>query len=76
MLIKASLNLIYGVYRGTRNIEQLIRQAKIDVLGMSFEKNQNTIHGIDVAFHEFGLNYGLRDETVSRVMRSKKRKLY
>jgi hypothetical protein len=59
----------YNIYKGTQSIDQLIRQAEIDVLGINFEEEQITIYAIDVAFHEFGLNYGSREETVTRVIK-------
>lgn len=42
-------------------------QAEIDILGVYFQKDISNIYAIDVAFHEAGLNYGSRNETVSRV---------
>lgn len=59
----------YDIYKGTKSIEQLIGQAEIDVIGINFEENQNHIYAIDVAFHEAGLNYGSKNETVARVIK-------
>ncbi len=58
----------YNIYKGNSSIDQLIRQAEIDVLGVNFEEHQNTIYAVDVAFHEFGLNYGTKEQTVTRVI--------
>jgi hypothetical protein len=59
----------YDIYKGNRSLDQLISQAEIDVMGISYEENQNHIYAIDVAFHEAGLNYGSKDETVTRVIK-------
>lgn len=59
----------YDIYKGNKSIDQLIGQAEIDVIGISFEENQNHLYAIDVAFHEAGLNYGSKDETVTRVIK-------
>lgn len=39
------------------------------MLGIHFEDNRIQICAIDVAFHEAGLNYGSKDETVARVIK-------
>jgi hypothetical protein len=57
----------YDIYKGNSGIAQILTQAEIDVLGISFENNEKHVYAIDVAFHEAGLNYGLKDETVARV---------
>lgn len=44
-------------------------QAEVDVLGISMEEQGNHIYAIDVAFHEAGLNYRSKDETVTRVIK-------
>jgi hypothetical protein len=49
------------------SFSQLIKQAEIDVLGLN--TTENSIFGIDVAFHEAGLNYSGIDETANRVMK-------
>ena len=59
----------YDIYKGNRSLAQLIGQAEIDVMGISYEENQSHIYAIDVAFHEAGLNYGSKDETVTRVIK-------
>ncbi|MDO9535237.1 MAG: hypothetical protein Q7J85_07895 [Bacillota bacterium] len=50
-------------------IHQLISQAEIDVIGISFDESNKHIYAIDVAFHEAGLNYGSKEETVTRVIK-------
>lgn len=44
-------------------------QAEVDVLGVSMDNQDKKIYAIDVAFHEAGLNYGSKDETVVRVIK-------
>lgn len=59
----------YDIYKKTSSLEQLLAQAEIDVLGVNFSEDGNRIYAIDVAFHEAGLNYGSKDETVARVIK-------
>ena len=59
----------YEIYKKNTSFEQLIQQAEIDVLGVSYERDAHYIYAIDVAFHEAGLNYGSKDETVMRVVK-------
>lgn len=44
-----------SVFKKTRDCAQFLRQAEIDVVGV---EQDGSIHAIDVAFHEAGLNYG------------------
>lgn len=44
-----------SVFKGTRDSGQFLRQAEVDVVGVG---QDGSIHAIDVAFHEAGLNYG------------------
>ncbi len=59
----------YDLYKGTKSIDQLIGQAEIDVVGISYDDQHPYVYGIDVAFHEAGLNYGSKDETVARIIK-------
>jgi hypothetical protein len=59
----------YEIYKGTTSLDQLISQAEIDVVGISFSEGQQELYAIDVAFHEAGLNYRSKDETVIRVIK-------
>lgn len=60
----------YNLYKGTKSLNQLIGQAEIDVLGINYEhEGRSQIFAVDVAFHEAGLNYGSREETVTRVIK-------
>lgn len=58
----------YGVYKNN-SLSQLLLQAEVDVLGISMSDNEIKVFAIDVAFHEGGLNYGDRKETVMRVIK-------
>lgn len=59
----------YDLYKGNSGIDQVIAQAEIDVMGISFDEDDQHIYAIDVAFHEAGLNYGTKEETVTRVIK-------
>ena len=49
---------------------QIIKQSEIDALGFELSGNKiSSAYAIDVAFHEGGLNYGTREETVCRVVK-------
>lgn len=50
-------------------LDQFFKQAEVDVLGISLTENGSSVYAVDVAFHEAGLNYGLRVETVARVVK-------
>jgi len=49
------------------SFNQLIKQAEIDILGLN--SDENSIYGIDIAFHSAGINYGDSQETASRIMK-------
>lgn len=57
----------YTVFR-TRSLSQLITQAEIDALGVALSETGLHVFAVDVAFHESGLNYGDRTETVTRIL--------
>ena len=48
-------------------LDQLIKQAEIDVLGLSVSDGTPYYYAIDVAYHESGLNYGSKEETIERI---------
>lgn len=60
------------VFKGTRNVDQFLKQAEIDVLGVG---QNGSVHALDVAFHEAGLNYGGDEGTRTRVMKKVLRSL-
>lgn len=55
-----------GIFKNS-SFDQLIKQAEIDVLGINTA--EQTIYGIDVAFHSAGLNYGNKTETAFRIIK-------
>jgi hypothetical protein len=62
----------YGLdlFKKNSSIGQLLQQGEIDALGIEIDSGvvQN-IYAIDVAFHESGLNYGSKEETITRVIK-------
>lgn len=59
----------YDIYKGNKSLDQLLGQAEVDGIGINYDERQSHIYGIDVAFHEAGLNYGSKEETVARVIK-------
>jgi hypothetical protein len=55
-----------GIFKNS-SFDQLIKQAEIDVLGINTA--EETVYGIDVAFHSAGLNYGSKIETAFRIIK-------
>lgn len=60
--------LSYNVFKKNSSMSQIIQQGECDVLGISVGKEGNAFYTVDVAFHEAGLNYGSKDETVMKVI--------
>jgi len=58
----------YGIYK-KNSLSQLLMQAEADAVGICITNDGIEVHVIDVAFHESGLNYGDRQETVTRVIK-------
>jgi hypothetical protein len=58
----------FVIYKNN-SLDQLVQQAEVDVIGLSFASEGCSIYAIDVAFHGAGLNYGDRETTVSRVVK-------
>jgi hypothetical protein len=51
------------------SFQQFIRQAEIDVLGLRFGDAGPAAVAVDSAFHEAGVQYGDRQETVGRILK-------
>lgn len=58
-----------SIFKGTKSVDQLLKQAEIDALGISISDNIKTIHCVDIAFHEAQLNYGSTEETICRIIK-------
>ena len=58
--------IFIGIFKNS-SFDQLVKQAEIDVLGINTA--ENTIYGIDVAFHSSGINYGSNTETAFRIIK-------
>jgi hypothetical protein len=58
----------YGIYKNN-SFSQLLAQAEVDAVGICMADSGIEVYAVDVAFHESGLNYGDRKETVSRVIK-------
>jgi len=59
----------YSIFKQNTSTSQLLKQAEIDVLGIKFDNTSKHIYAVDVAFHENGLNYGSKEETISRILK-------
>ena len=60
------------VFGKTKNVGQFLKQAEIDVLGVG---QNGSVHALDVAFHQAGLNYGGDEETRTRVLKKSLRSM-
>lgn len=58
----------YQIFKKNSSMQQIINQGECDVIGISFDKEDMSYYAVDVAFHENGLNYGSREETVMKVI--------
>ena len=59
----------YDLFKKSRSVRQIIRQAEVDVVGVCLAERGGKITAVDVAFHKDGLGYGKsRKETVEKVM--------
>ena len=62
------INYGYKVFKKNVSLTQIIQQGECDVLGISMQNGSPVYYAVDVAFHESGLNYGTKDETVMKVI--------
>jgi hypothetical protein len=59
-----------NIYKNTTSHLQFMQQGEIDVLGMEIQTGSvANIYGVDVAFHEAGLNYGSSIGTLERIIK-------
>lgn len=60
----------YDLFKKNCSIRQILQQGEIDVLGIELVKSSfKEIYVVDIAFHENGLNYGSKNETIGRVLK-------
>ncbi len=59
----------YDIFKKNSNMDQFFKQAEIDVVGIAQQSNETTIYLADVAFHEYGLNYGSTAVTIARILK-------
>lgn len=57
-----------GLFKKTASVDQLLRQGECDVFGMNFNNGDHKYYAADVAYHEQGLNYGSKNETIMKVI--------
>lgn len=59
----------YNIYNKEGSYFTLLKQAEIDLVGICISENgaEIKIYAVDVAFHENGLNYGSKQETIETV---------
>lgn len=57
----------YDIFKGC-SMEQFIKQAEIDAIGISFSQSAQSIFAVDVAYHEAGLNYGDKSKTLTKII--------
>lgn len=58
----------FAIFRGI-SLDQTLKQAEIDVIGIHYSDQQPLIYAIDVAFHEGGLIYGQKGDTGKQVIK-------
>jgi len=58
----------FSIFRGI-SLEQTLKQAEVDVIGVHYSDQQPTIYAVDVAFHEGGLIYGKKGDTGKQVIK-------
>ena len=63
-----SENYNYHIFKKNSSMSQIIQQGECDVVGVAFNGDEKSFYAVDVAFHEAGLNYGTREETVMKVI--------
>lgn len=56
------------LFKKTTSLGQLLKQGECDVLGTTVQAGIPSYCAVDVAFHENGLNYGSKQETILKVV--------
>ena len=58
----------YKIYKKNSSLSQIIQQGECDAVGISLQDGEMKVYAVDVAFHENGLNYGTREQTVMKII--------
>lgn len=58
----------YQIFKKNASLGQLLQQGECDLIGYAANGGKFDVCAVDVAFHEFGLQYGSRQETVSKIL--------
>lgn len=58
----------YKIFKQNSSLSQIIQQAECDAIGIAIQDDTQHYYAVDVAFHEAGLCYGSKDETVMKVI--------
>ena len=58
----------YKIFKHNSSLSQIIQQAECDAVGIAIQDEGPYYYAVDVAFHEAGLCYGSKDETVMKVI--------
>lgn len=68
--LNAHFTSVTGVklFKKTASLGQLLKQGECDVLGITVQAGVPGYCAVDVAFHENGLNYGSKQETILKVV--------
>jgi len=60
----------FKIFKNNKSYLQLLLQGELDAFGLQIEDGIITnMYGVDVAFHESGLNYGDKNSTIERVIK-------
>lgn len=58
----------YKIFKKNASLFQIIQQAECDVVGIGVQESETEVYAVEVAFHEGGLNYGSKEETIMKVV--------
>lgn len=58
----------YQIFKKNASLRQVLQQGECDLIGYAASDGKFDVCAVDVAFHEFGLQYGSRQETVSKIL--------
>ena len=57
----------YDIFKGC-SLEQILKQAEIDAVGIAFSESAQSIYAVDIAYHGAGINYGDKEKTLSKII--------